>query len=112
LFPPTTCSLRRLDEAVLKRFAALACAALLLSAIVTPASAGSYETVRDEFNDVAFDGDDGTDSWTGDWREVPFGDGPANGQIQVTESSKCDGSKCLRFGPEEVVLGIAREARS
>lgn len=95
---------------VAKRMAAIFGVALLLSAVVTPAFAGSYETVRDEFSEISFAGDDGSASWSADWRELPFGDGPTDGQIQVANSNKCSGSKCLRFGPDEVAMGIAREA--
>lgn len=95
---------------VSRRIAALVGAALLVSASVTTASADSPETVRDEFNEISFSGSDGSSFWAGDWRELPFGDGPSDGQIRVANSNKCVSSKCLRIGPEEVVLGIAREA--
>ena len=84
--------------------------ALFLSAIVAPVSAGSFETVRDEFIDRSFDGSDGSTEWSGDWIEIPFGDGPTDGQIQVVQSNQCEYGNCLRIGPDEVILGLVRAA--
>ncbi len=93
-----------------RRISALAGAALLLVAIVTPAVAGSIETVRDEFSEISFDGNDGSVDWSGSWIELPFGDGPATGQIQVVGGNSCVDSKCLRLGDEVLPVGVARQA--
>lgn len=96
--------------AVLRRLFSAIGVALLLLGTVAPASATSPQTVRDEFNAVAFDGDDGTTSWEGDWRELPFGDGPSDGQIRVVHDGNCVGTKCLRLGDDVLVAGVSRGA--
>ncbi|MDJ0924000.1 MAG: putative Ig domain-containing protein [Acidimicrobiia bacterium] len=94
-----------------RRRAAIVSAILLLGvAAVAPASAGSGETVRDEFDSIAFDGNNGSVAWSDDWRELPFGDGPATGQIQVVTGSRCAATNCLRLGDQVLAAGIAREA--
>lgn len=95
---------------VARRTGVLACIALLVGAIVTPAGAGSIETVRDEFNEMSFDGNDGSVEWSTSWTELPFGDGPTSGQIQVVNSSRCVNSKCLRLGDQVLLIGVARQA--
>jgi cold shock CspA family protein len=82
---------------------------MLALTVVSPALAGSAETVRDEFKSTAFDGDDGTIPWASDWLEFPVGDGPTTGQIQVVSNAHCAAGKCLRLGDETLVAGIYRE---
>ena len=95
---------------MLRRIVALVGAVFMLLTTSRPAMAGSTsETVRDEFNDIAFDGDDGSTSWVDDWYELPFGDGPAAGQIRVANGSGCVSGNCLRFGDEVMVSGVSRE---
>ena len=48
-------------------------------------SAGTTETVRDEFNAVAYNNNDGTLNWAGDWIENdPDGAGPNDGNVLIT----------------------------
>lgn len=96
--------------AVLRRPVALIGSVLLLLGVVGPASATAPQLVRDEFNAVAFDGDDGSTSWADNWRELPFGDGPHSGQIRVAGDPSCVSGNCLRLGDEVLVAGISRPA--
>ena len=41
------------------------------------------ETVRDEFNTIAYNNNDGTQNWNGDWIEIGESDGPVNGDVNV-----------------------------
>ena len=93
-----------------RRFTAVAVMVLVLPAVVVPALATPPTTVRDEFNRIGYDGDDGSDDWSGDWREVPLSDGPTAGQIQVVADAHCVASNCLRLGPDNMIgRGILRE---
>ena len=48
-------------------------------------SASTTETVRDEFNAVAYNNNDGTLNWAGDWIENdPDGAGPNDGNVLIT----------------------------
>jgi cold shock CspA family protein len=96
--------------AMLRRLAALIGSVLLVLGVVAPASATSPQMVRDEFNAIAFDGDDGSTSWANDWRELPFGDGPQGGQIRVAGNTNCVSGNCLRLGDGVLVAGISRAA--
>jgi cold shock CspA family protein len=83
---------------------------LLVTTVASPATAGVTETVRDEFNAIGYDGNNGTAAWSSDWREVPLPDGPTAGQIQVVADPRCSSSNCLRFGPDNLSLrGIYRQ---
>lgn len=74
-------------------------AALTVAAVAVPSTASAHagETVRDEFNAVAFDNNDGTENWASDWSEQPLSDGPTSGTIQIANDSGCTGT-CLRLG--------------
>lgn len=96
-------------SAVLRRLLLVAVVGMLALTIVSPALAGSAETVRDEFKSAVFDGNDGTVSWASDWLEFPVGDGPTEGQIRIVSDSHCAAGKCLRLGDETLVAGIYRE---
>ena len=43
-------------------------------------------TVRDEFNAVGYDGNDGSTMWSGNWTELGESDGPAAGVLQVSDA--------------------------
>ena len=55
-------------------------------------------TVRDEFNLVAYNGNDGTQNWTSAWQESGESDGPTSGKLQVVHDSHCATGNCLRVG--------------
>ncbi|MCH7937670.1 MAG: NAD-dependent epimerase/dehydratase family protein, partial [Proteobacteria bacterium] len=55
-------------------------------------------TVRDEFNLVAYNGNDGTQNWTSAWQESGESDGPTSGKLQVVSDSHCATGNCLRVG--------------
>jgi cold shock CspA family protein len=93
-----------------RRLTSLVAAGVLLLSTVPSAAASTAATVRDEFNSIAFDGDDGSVSWEGEWREIPIGDGPTEGQIQVVSDGHCAAGGCLRFGDQTLVAGLYREA--
>ena len=52
----------------------------------------------DEFNAVAYDGNDGTLEWTEDWQELSEGDGPTAGFLRVANDGNCTSTDCLRIG--------------
>lgn len=52
---------------------------------------GLMQTVRDEFNAVAYDGSDGTQDWLCDWQEAFESDGPGSGVLRVL----ADGRLCI-----------------
>ncbi len=53
------------------------CCLLLAPGIVTA------ETVRDEFNQISYANNDGSQNWASDWRESGESDGSTRGQVQV-----------------------------
>ena len=59
---------------------------------------GSLGTVRDEFNAVAYNGNDGTQNWVNDWQETGEADGPTNGKMQVVADAQCAAGNCFQFG--------------
>ena len=73
------------------------------------ASVGDY---RDEFLTAAFDGDDGTLTWSTDWIESGESNGPGDGSIQILVNSYCSQTTCLVLGRNggEPDAGIEREA--
>ncbi|NND96300.1 MAG: DUF4347 domain-containing protein, partial [Pirellulaceae bacterium] len=52
---------------------------------------GAYEfplaTILDQFNTVAFNGNDGTQNWTGNWVELDESDGPTLGKVRVDNNA-------------------------
>lgn len=93
-----------------RRLASLAAAGLIVLAVIPPAIAGENETVRDEFGSIAFTGNNGSVSWTDEWREIPIGDGPTAGQIRVVDDGHCAAGNCLRIGDQTLAAGVYREA--
>ena len=69
-------------------------------------------TVKDEFANVAFNGNDGTRPWNMDWQESGESDGPTSGKIQVVADSHCTTGICLQLGGggEGAATDITREA--
>ena len=61
-------------------------------------SCGSLGTVKDEFNAVAYSGNDGTQNWGNDWQETGEADGPTNGKMQVVADAHCVAGNCFQFG--------------
>ena len=68
---------------------------------------GVLATVRDEFDSVAYDNDDGTDSWSGSWQELGESTNPSSGLVRVD-------SGALRIGASSesdiTGRGLVREA--
>ncbi len=59
--------------------------------------------VRDEFSSAAYDNDDGTANWSGDWTETDsFGAGPGSGAVWVTGGA-------LQFRPGTTAGGSAND---
>ena len=48
-------------------------------------SALSIANVRDEFNQVSYSGNDGTQAWAGDWVEINESDGPKRGDERILD---------------------------
>ncbi|OEU72258.1 MAG: hypothetical protein BA869_04525 [Desulfuromonadales bacterium C00003107] len=44
---------------------------------------GCAETVRDEFNQISYANNDGSQNWTNDWQEIGEKDGATGGQVRV-----------------------------
>ncbi len=59
---------------------------------------GSIGSVRDEFNAIAYNGNDGTQSWATDWQESGEADGPTSGKMQVVTDAQCAAGNCFQFG--------------
>ncbi len=55
-------------------------------------------TVMDTFTTVAFDGNSGTQDWSGAWQELGEADGPGAGAVKVTYATTCATSTCLQIG--------------
>ncbi len=93
-----------------RRSLLLSLAAVLVLAVISPATAGSRDFVRDEFNAISYTGNDGSVAWQGGWLEAPLTNGPTAGEFQVVSDSKCAATNCLRIGPNNVTgLGAYRE---
>ena len=58
----------------------------------------SSGTVLDEFNAIAFNGNDLPDLWTNPWQEGGESDGPTAGRVQVVADTHCAAGNCLRIG--------------
>ena len=79
----------------------------------TVAAAAPTETVRGEFNAISFDGDDGSQSWSDVWRELPLADGPTSGGLQIVADPACTAGNCARIGgngPNLIRPWLARSA--
>jgi hypothetical protein len=74
--------------------------------------AGGY--YLDQFNAVAYNGNDGALAWSGEWQELGESDGPGTGRVRVNaNASHCASGNCLRIGGTEVSIagrGVSREA--
>lgn len=59
----------------------------------------SNGTYLDEFNAIAYSGNDGTQDWSNDWQELGESNGPTSGKVRVVASvSSCSNGNCLRIG--------------
>ncbi len=56
------------------------------------------DNVRDEFNAIAYNGNDGTHNWVNDWQETGEADGPTSGKMQVGTDAQCAAGNCFQFG--------------
>jgi len=66
--------------------------------------------VGDEFNAIAYNGNDGTENWVNDWQESGESDGPTSGDAQVVTDAQCAAGNCLRLGGVGGATGVIREA--
>jgi type II secretory pathway pseudopilin PulG len=64
--------------------------------------------VRDEFNAIAYNGNDGTVNWVNDWQESGESDGPTSGDAQVVTDAQCAADNCLRLGGVGGATGVIR----
>lgn len=55
-------------------------------------------TVMDTFTTGAFDGNSGTQDWSGAWQELGEADGPGAGAVKVMDATSCATSTCLQIG--------------
>jgi hypothetical protein len=56
------------------------------------------DNLRDEFNAIAYNGNDGTHNWVNDWQESGESDGPTSGKMQVAANSHCAAGNCFELG--------------
>ena len=54
--------------------------------------------VRDEFNAIAYNGNDGAQNWVNDWQESGESDGPTSGKMRVAANSHCTAGNCFELG--------------
>lgn len=62
---------------------------------------GLSGTFLDEFNAVAYDGNDGTLDWSDAWLETGESDGPGGGDIRVLSNSWCASGNCLQVREDD-----------
>ncbi len=55
-------------------------------------------TVRDEFDAIAYGGNNGTATWVGDWVEFGEADGPSAGFLRASATGPCTAGNCMRLG--------------
>ena len=58
---------------------------------------GLSGTFLDEFNAIAYNGNDGTLDWSNDWQETGESDGPGGGDFHVVNNSWCASGNCLQI---------------
>jgi Tfp pilus assembly protein PilE len=66
--------------------------------------------VGDEFNAIAYNGNDGTENWVNDWQESGESDGPTSGDAQVVTDAQCAAGNCLKLDGVGGSAGVIREA--
>ena len=65
---------------------------------LNPTCGGGTGTVRDEFGVIAYNGNDGVQSWINDWQESGEADGPTSGKMQVVTDAQCATGNCFQIG--------------
>ena len=69
------------------------------------------DTVRDEFNAIAYNGNDGTHNWSNDWQELGESDGPTSGLVRVVSSTYAASGNALQIGSRPTTdRSLSREA--
>ena len=63
-------------------------------------STAESATWRDEFDAIAYSGNNGTNLWTGDWIEFGEANGPGSGFLRVVSSGNCTAGNCFRLGED------------
>ncbi|MDT8421905.1 MAG: tandem-95 repeat protein, partial [Desulfuromonadales bacterium] len=69
----------------------------------------TVQTVRDEFNSVAYSGNDGTASWTSDWQELGEADGASLGHVEVRTAGSVVEGPYLAIDLSILGTGISRQ---
>lgn len=96
---------------ILSRLLAVLAAMLMLA---TTALAGDYESYRDEFNTVSYNGSDGSLDWSSSgWTELGDDGDKTTGAVHVDPGGNCVGSNCLHIhsdGGELAGVGAQRQA--
>lgn len=83
-------------------------AALLVLVALFSSAANAQETVRDNFSNRAYDNNDGSVNWSGDWIEVdPNSAGPTSGNVWITNGGELRLEDRPNTGSEP---SLAREA--
>ena len=68
------------------------------------------DTVRDEFNAIAYNGNDGTHNWSNDWQELGESDGPTSGRVRVVSSTYAASGNALQIGGGSITgCSLSRE---
>ena len=69
------------------------------------------DTVRDEFNAIAYNGNDGTHNWSNDWQELGESDGPTSGLVRIVSSTYAASGNALQIGGGSITgRSLSREA--
>ena len=77
--------------------------AIVIVALGASAAVAQTTTVfRDEFRSIGYGGNDGSESFSGPWRERSEADGPSAGVLRVESDDRCAGGagNCLRIGSD------------
>ena len=75
---------------------------------ITTNLAGTF-AVLDQFDTVAYTGNNGTVYWTGDWQEVGESDGASSGNVAVSTTGTVTGGPYLEIDLSMVGRGISRQ---
>ncbi len=79
-----------------------------IAAVANEEGAGGY--YLDQFNAIAYNGNDGTLDWSNDWQEWGDDSNVTGGKVQVVACPSGLTTDCLRFGIEEKDAGASRLA--
>lgn len=94
------------------RIVAILAAALAfgLSGAASAMQAEGSALYGDDFESGGFDGNTGTETFSGSWRELGESDGPGAGQVAIYRGGSCASGRCLGIAGEPASRGAWRLA--